>query len=100
MDAPSKRLKAARDEQLAKVACNEEDLQHMRETAAEINHQREEAAALAACATPPKMITLEDEIAVGADAGDFTTKKNKNAKTPPQSTVRRVITPARESHPR
>ena len=101
LSASTARLRAARDEQLKKLARNEEDLQHMREAAADIDRQRILAAALAAQPKPITTVNLEDEFELGADAAGFTPvrprKKSTPSKQTPDSANRRPATPHRRA---
>ena len=101
LSASTARLRAARDDQLRKLARNEEDLQHMREAAADIDRQRNLAAALANQPKPIATINLEDEFELGADAADFTPVRPKKKSTPskqtPDSAARRIATPHRKT---
>ena len=101
LSASTARLRAARDEQLKKLARNEEDLQHMREAAADVDRQRILAAALAAQPKPITTVNLEDEFELGADAAGFTPvrprKKSTPSKQTPDSANRRPATPHRRA---
>ena len=67
--------KRARDEQVQRVAENEEELQRMREEAAAL--EREEPPRDAP--EQPEVITIEDEMELGAESDGFTTVRNNHA---------------------
>ena len=78
-----KRERRARDEQVQRVARNEEELQRMREITAAL--EREEPPRDAP--EEPEVVTIEDEMELGAESDGFTTVRNKKKKTPSKKTT-------------